>query len=164
MQGYVRILNEAKRYVYMQTPYFLPTEPVFFAMQTAALAGVDVRLMIPRRTDNHFLDWASRTYVNDAVIAGVKIYLYEAGFLHSKLLVSDDSLSTCGSTNVDFRSFENNLEVNAFFYDEGMALRIKNVFLRDMKESFLLNDAMSHKRPFLFRLWESVVRVISPLL
>lgn len=164
MQGYVRILNEANRYVYIQTPYFLPTEAVLFAMQTSALSGVDVRLMIPRRTDNHFLDWASRTYLNDVLSAGVKVYLYEAGFLHSKILVSDDSLSTCGSTNVDFRSFENNLEVNAFFYDEGMALRFKNVFLKDMKDCFLLNNVRNPHRPFFIRLWESVVRVISPLL
>jgi cardiolipin synthase A/B len=164
MQGYVRILNEANRYVYIQTPYFLPTEAVLFAMQTSALSGVDVRLMIPRRTDNHFLDWATRTYLSDVISAGVKVYLYRAGFLHSKLLVSDDSLSTCGSTNVDFRSFENNLEVNAFFYDEGMALRFKNIFLKDMKECILLNSVKRHYRSFLVRLWESVVRVISPLL
>ena len=164
MQGYVRIINEAKRYVYMETPYFLPTEPVLFAMQTAALAGVDVRLMIPRKTDSHFLNWASRTYVYDVINSGVKIYLYEKGFLHSKLLICDDSLSTCGSTNIDFRSFENNLEVNAFFYDEGMALRLKSVFMNDMKNCFLLNSVPNQKRPFVFRMWESIVRVISPLL
>jgi cardiolipin synthase len=164
MQGYVRIINEAKRYVYMETPYFLPTEPVLFAMQTAALAGVDVRLMIPRKTDSHFLNWASRTYVNDVIASGVKIYLYEKGFLHSKLLICDDSLSTCGSTNIDFRSFENNLEVNAFFYDEGMASRMKAVFMNDMKNCILLNSISKHKRPFIFRMWESIVRVISPLL
>ena len=164
MQGYVRIINEAKRYVYMETPYFLPTEPVLFAMQTAALAGVDVRLMIPRKTDSHFLNWASRTYVNDVIASGVKIYLYEKGFLHSKLLICDDFLSTCGSTNIDFRSFENNLEVNAFFYDEGMASRMKAVFMNDMKNCILLNSISKHKRPFIFRMWESIVRVISPLL
>ena len=164
MQGYVRIINEAKRYVYMETPYFLPTEPVLFAMQTAALAGVDVRLMIPRKTDSHFLNWASRTYVNDVIASGVKIYLYEKGFLHSKLLICDDSLSTCGSTNIDFRSFENNLEVNAFFYDEGMAFRMKTVFMNDMKNCVLLNSVSKLKRPFISRMWESIVRVISPLL
>jgi cardiolipin synthase len=164
MQGYVRIINEAKRYVYMETPYFLPTEPVLFAMQTAALSGVDIRLMVPRKTDSHFLNWASRTYVNDVIASGVKIYLYDKGFLHSKLLICDDSLSTCGSTNIDFRSFENNLEVNVFFYDEGMALRLKSVFMNDMKNCFLLNSVPQKKLPFLFRMWESIVRVISPML
>lgn len=164
MQGYVRILNEAKRYVYMESPYFLPTEPVLFAMQTAALAGVEVCLMIPRRSDSRYLDWASRTYLDTAIEAGVKVYLYEAGFLHSKILVSDDSLASCGSTNVDFRSFENNLEINAFFYDEAMALRLKSVFLHDMKYCFCLSNKQLHKRLFVIRLWESLVRLLSPLL
>ena len=77
MQGYVRILLEAKRYVYIETPYFLPTEPVLFAMRTAALAGVDVRLMIPYKTDAKLVEWASRSYVMQTVESGVKIYLYK---------------------------------------------------------------------------------------
>ncbi|WP_294789051.1 cardiolipin synthase, partial [Prevotella sp.] len=107
MQGYVRILLEAKRYVYMETPYFLPTEPVLFAMRTAALAGVDVRLLIPRRSDAWLIQLASMSYVTETLEAGVKVRLYEKGFNHSKLLVADDQISTCGSTNIDFRSFEN---------------------------------------------------------
>ena len=91
MQGYVRILMEAKHYVYMETPYFLPTEPVAFALRTAAQAGTDVRLMIPRHGDSKMVEWASRSYVIRMVEAGVRVYLYEAGFNHSKLLVSDDS-------------------------------------------------------------------------
>ena len=113
MQGYVRILLEARRYVFMQTPYFLPTEPVLFAMRTAALAGVDVRLMVPRHSDSRLMEWASIPYLIDAIKAGVKVWLYEAGFNHSKVLVCDDNLCTCGSTNVDFRSFENNFEANS---------------------------------------------------
>ena len=121
MQGYVRILLEAKRYVYMETPYFLPTEPVMFAMRTAALAGVDVRLLIPRRSDAWLIQLASMSYVTETLEAGVKVRLYEKGFNHSKLLVADDQISTCGSTNIDFRSFENNFEANVFFYDRQTA-------------------------------------------
>jgi cardiolipin synthase len=165
MQGYVRILLEAKRYVYMETPYFLPTEPILFALRTAALAGVDIRLMVPLHSDAKLVEWASRSYVTETIEAGVKVYFYRAGFNHSKLLVSDDSLCTCGSTNIDFRSFENNFEANIFFYDEGMALRIKKIFLDDQKQSILfdeVSDAMA--RPFIMRLWESLVRLLSPLL
>lgn len=165
MQGYVRILLQAHRYVYMETPYFLPTEPVLFAMRTAALAGVDVRLIVPRHADAKLVEWASRSYLMEAIEAGVKVYLYEDGFNHSKLLVSDDNLCSCGSTNIDFRSFENNFESNAFFFDEGMALRIKKIFLADQAESELVDDvAYFVKRPFLQRLFESVVRLLSPLL
>ncbi len=165
MQGYVRILMGAKRYVYMESPYFLPTEPVLFAMRTAALAGIDIRLMIPAHTDAKLVEWASRSYVKEAVEAGVKVHLYEPCFNHSKLLVCDDSLCTCGSTNVDFRSFENNFEANAFFYDRDMALRMKKVFMDDVANSTLLEDvANMEKRPFLNRLWESLLRMLSPLL
>lgn len=165
MQGYVRILLQAQRYVYMETPYFLPTEPVLFAMRTAALAGVDIRLMIPRKADAKLVEWASRSYVMEAIEAGVKVYLYMGGFNHSKLLVSDDNLCTVGSTNIDFRSFENNFEANAFFYDEEMAQRIKAIYLKDESQSILVDDVSYFvKRPFMKRLFESIVRLLSPLL
>lgn len=165
MQGYVRILLEAKRYVYIETPYFLPTEPVLFAMRTAALAGVDVRLMIPLHSDAKITELATHSYFMETIKAGVKVYLYKAAFNHSKLLISDDSLCTCGSTNVDFRSFENNFESNIFFYHEGTALRLKKVFLDDQSQCLLLNDNLDWAhRPFYKRLVESVIRLVSPLL
>lgn len=165
MQGYVRVLLQAHRYVYMESPYFLPTEPVLFAMRTAALSGVDVRLMVPRHGDAKLVEWASRSYLMEVIEAGVKVYLYEPGFNHSKILVSDDNLSSCGSTNIDFRSFENNFEANAFFFNEGMALRLKKVFLTDQAQSTLVDDVSYFiKRPFLQRLLESLVRLLSPLL
>ncbi len=165
MQGYVRVLLQAHRYVYMESPYFLPTEPVLFAMRTAALAGVDVRLIVPRHGDAKLVEWASRSYLMEVIEAGVKVYLYELGFNHSKILVSDDNLSSCGSTNIDFRSFENNFEANAFFFNEGMALRLKKVFLTDQAQSTLVDDVSYFiKRPFLQRLLESLVRLLSPLL
>ena len=165
MQGYMRILLEAKKYVYMESPYFLPTEPILFAMRTARQAGVDIRLMLPARTDSKIIEWAGRSYVQAALEAGVMICFYCAGFNHSKLLVCDDSLCTCGSTNVDFRSFENNFEANVFFYDKEMALKMKEVFLADEAECIVLDspDIFAH-RPFLARLWESLIRLLSPLL
>ena len=165
MQGYVRILLEAKRYVYMETPYFLPTEPVMFAMRTAALAGVDVRLLIPRRSDAWLIQLASMSYVTETLEAGVKVKLYEKGFNHSKLLVADDQISTCGSTNIDFRSFENNFEANVFFYDRQTALRIKDIYMRDEDCSINFSEARElHHRPYMHRFVESLLRLLSPLL
>ena len=165
MQGYVRVLLEAKRYVYMQSPYFMPTEPILFAMRTAALTGVDVRLMIPMRGDSRIVEWASISYVMETLEAGVKVYLYQGGFNHSKLLVSDDCISTCGSTNVDFRSFEHDFESNIFFYDEGMALRFKRIFLADQQSSVLIDEVRRVVgRTFFRRLWENLLRLLSPLL
>ncbi len=165
MQGYVRMILAAHRYVYIETPYFLPNEPVLFAIKTAAKAGVDVRILCPLRSDARFVEWASRSYLREAYEAGVKVYLYQAGFLHSKVMVCDDSITTTGSTNVDFRSFENNFEANAFIYDEGMAIRMRNVFLRDQENAILLSDLPQRIHPsFKKRLWESLIRLMSPLL
>ena len=164
-QGYVRAITAAKRYIYIETPYFLPNEPVLFALKTAAVAGVDVCLLCPRHSDARFTEWASRSYLRELQDAGARVHLYTAGFLHSKLMVIDDALSTCGSTNVDFRSFENNFEANIFIYDEGTALRLKKVFLDDLSQSIALTDVPSWARPKFFqRLWESLTRLLSPLL
>ena len=165
MQGYVRTILAARRYIYIETPYFLPNDPVLFALKTAAVGGVDVRIICPLRSDARFTDWASRSYLRELHDAGARIYLYQAGFLHSKLIICDDSLSSCGSTNVDFRSFENNFEANVFIYDEGTALRLKKIFLDDQALSAALADMPERLHPkFLQSLWESLTRLISPLL
>ena len=164
MQGFVRIIMGARRYLYLETPYFLPNESVLFALKTAALAGVDVRVLCPMHSDARFVEWASRSYLREAVEAGVQVSLYEKGFLHSKLLVCDDAIATCGSTNLDFRSFENNFEANMFFYGEDVALRVKDVFLKDMEQSVLLTEVPSRmSRKIVVRLWESLTRMLSPL-
>jgi len=164
MQGYVRIIMGAKNYLYLETPYFLPNESVLFALKTAAMAGVDVRVICPRKSDAKFVEWASRSYLREVMEAGVTVMLYEAGFLHSKLLVCDDSVSTCGSTNVDFRSFDNNFEANIFFYDQDFALRVKEVFLKDEAQSVALKDTPEWmSRKIITRLWESLTRMLSPL-
>lgn len=164
MQGLTVAISGAKKYFYMQTPYFLPTEQILAAMQTAALSGVDVRLMLPERADNRITHLGSRSYLADVLRAGVKVYFYKKGFLHSKLMVSDDMLSTVGSTNLDFRSFEHNFEVNAFMYDMETALQMKEIFMLDQRECtqvFLKNWV---KRPWPQKALESVVRLLAPLL
>ena len=165
MQGFVRIIMAARSYVYLETPYFLPTSPVLYAMKAAAQSGIDVRLLVPARGDTRFIDWASRSYLREAVEAGVKVGLYNAGFLHSKLMVCDDTIATCGSTNIDFRSFENNFEANMFVYDEAFASSMKQVFLDDEQHSQPLADQEQRMNPrFLVRLIESLARLFSPLL
>ena len=130
----------------------------------SALAGVDVRLMLPLRADNRLTNLGSCSYLADVLQAGVKVYFYKIGFLHSKLMVSDDELTTVGSTNVDFRSFEHNFEVNAFIYDTETALQMREIFLQDQRECvqvFLKNWV---KRPWWRKAAESVVRLMAPLL
>ncbi len=164
MQGLVLAITSAKRYFYIQTPYFIPNEPILSALQTAALAGVDVRLMIPSRSDSQLTQLGSMSYLEDVLKAGVKVLFYEKGFLHSKMMVSDDMLSTVGSTNMDFRSFEHNFEINAFVYDEQTAWYIKERFLLDQRECRTIRLKEWKSRPLSEKFKESVVRLLSPLL
>lgn len=164
MQGLTIAITTAKKYVYIQTPYFLPSETILAALQSAALAGIDVRLMIPSRCDNRITQWGSRSYLKDVLSAGVKVYFYKKGFLHSKIMVSDDMLSTVGSTNIDFRSFEHNFEVNAFIYDMETALNLKEIFLHDQRDSIQISMKKWQARPPHQKAIESVVRLLAPLL
>lgn len=163
MQGYVRIITNAKKYVYLESPYFVPSQPVLFALQTAATSGIDVRIILPEKSDNFFVGIASRSFFHEVMKAGVKIYLYNKGFNHSKILICDDNLSSVGSTNIDVRSFENNMEVNAFIYDTDMAIRLRHIFEEDMADSTLI-DMKSIQLSLPARLGESAVRMLSPLL
>lgn len=164
MQGLLLAISNAKRYFYVQTPYFLPTEPILAALQTAALSGVDVRLMIPEHADSMITHLGTLSYVDDMLSAGVKVYFYQKGFLHSKLMVSDDSLSTVGSTNMDFRSFEHNFEINSFIYDTETALLMKEIFLQDQRDSVQISYKLWMRRSSKQRAKESIVRLLSPLL
>ena len=165
MQGFVRLILTAKKYVYIETPYFIPTDSVLLALKTAALAGIDVRVLVPEVNDAWMADWAGRSYLREVVDAGVKVSLFTAGFLHSKLMVCDDTIATCGSTNVDFRSFENNFEANAFFYGETICRRLKKMFLDDERQSVPLSSLPDRMRPkFAVRLFEGMVRLLAPLM
>jgi cardiolipin synthase len=164
LQAVIFCIINAKKYVYIQTPYFLPTEGLNQALQTVALGGVDVRLMLPARSDTRSANMASRSFLDDMVKAGVKVYFYKTGFLHSKLLVTDDELTCIGSANFDFRSFEHNFEINAFVYQQAFAKQMKKVFLEDMNHCEQLVPARWLKRPVPKRLAESFMRLFSPLL
>lgn len=164
MQGYVHAISSAKEFILMETPYFLPNEPVLFALKMAALRGVRVQLIVPLRSDARFVEWAGRSYLREMADAGAEVWLYNDGFIHSKMMVVDDSLSTCGSTNIDFRSFENNFEGNIFIYDEKTATRFREVFMADLAKAKLLNDMPERRHPSFFkRLLESLARLLAPL-
>ena len=164
LQATVLIISRARHYLYIQTPYLLPTEGINQALQTAARCGVDVRIMIPHRCDAFMPGTASKSYVTDLLSAGVKVYLYTEGFLHSKLIVCDDYVSVVGSANMDFRSFEHNFETNAYLYDRDTALRFKEIFHADEAACRKVLYEKWKKRPLYKRFTESVMRLFSPLL
>ena len=164
MQGLLMAVTSSQKYLYIQTPYLLPTEAILCALKTIALAGVDVRIMIPKQSDTKWVHWGTMSYLAGLMEAGVKIYLYRKGFLHSKLFVCDDCLSSVGSTNWDFRSLEHNFEVNAFMYDNSSALLLKEIFLSDQKDAELLQLKSWRMRPWHQKVKESVIRLFAPLL
>ena len=164
LQAAVFAISNAQKYIYIQTPYFLPTESLNQALQTAALGGIDVRLMLPKRSDTRATNMATHSFIDDMVKAGVKIYFYVPGFLHAKLMVCDDQLAVIGSANMDFRSLEHNFEINAFVYQRTFALKMKHIFIQDMLHCEKLVPTSWLKRPLKQRLSESFMRLFSPLL
>lgn len=163
-QGICQAILNAKKYVYIQSPYFIPTEPLMMAIQTASLSGVDVRIMIPKKSDTTFVQIATLSYIKNLLDARVKVYFFTEGFIHSKLLVLDDKLTITGSANMDVRSFEHNFEIEAFIYNEQTTLETKNIFLKDMAHSELVIAEKWDKRPRYMKFMESVLRLFTPLL
>ena len=159
-----RAIANARQRVYIQTPYFLPTEGLFKALVTASLGGVDVRIMIPVRPDSAILRYASFSYITSCLRAGIKIYLYQPGMLHAKVLIIDDEMTSVGSTNFDFRSFEHNFEANLFIYSRSFNERMTKIFLEDQSESIRVMPADWKKRPRRKKFLESVLRLLSPIL
>ena len=162
--SYEWALQHAKRYIYLQTPYFVPTEPVMDALKTAALCGVDVRLMLPKVADNLLMRPANRAYYEEALQAGVRIFLRKGEFIHAKTFVCDDYLSSIGSANLDFRSFAINYEVNAYIYDEQTAIMNKGIFQYDLRQCHELTLEEWSTRPWYSRILESFMRLFAPLL
>ena len=161
---FLKCITNARRRVYIQTPYFLPSEGLLRALQSAALAHVDVRIMIPASSDSATLTYASNSYIAECLRSGIKIYLYEPGMLHSKMLLVDDELVSIGSTNFDFRSFDYNFEANAFLYSKDFNALMAEVFERDCEESRRVHPADWRARPFKYKMAESVLRLLSPIL
>lgn len=154
----------AKKSIYIQTPYFLPTEALMKALLTAALSKVDVRIMLPRKSDSKILKYASYSYIDECLKAGIKIYLYDAGMLHSKNIIIDDDFYSTGSTNFDFRSFEHNFEANILIYNKQTNQIMKEQFFDDIKDSSKITLSSWQKRPKSQSLLESIVRLFAPIL
>lgn len=159
-----KAIAAAAERVWIQTPYFLPTEGLLKALVTAALSNVDVRIMVPRVTDSSILRYASMSYVAECLRAGIKIYFYEPGMLHSKVIVIDNEVTSVGSTNFDFRSFEHNFEANLFIYSKTFNQNMADIFIADQRKSTRILAAEWKKRPRRHKVAESLLRLLSPIL
>lgn len=161
---FLKAIAGAKKCVYIQTPYFLPTDSLLRALEAAALANVDVRIMLPVKSDSRMLGYASFSYITQCLKAGIKVYLYLPGMLHSKVMIIDDSFVTTGSVNFDFRSFENNFEGNVLIYDKTLNRQMKDIFFADIADCRKVTLTDWRRRPRLMRSLESVLRLLAPIL
>lgn len=162
--AYIKMIHKAKRSVWIQTPYLIPDESLINALQTAALSGVDVRIMIPKKPDHRMVYWGTYSYLRDLLPFGVRCFLYGNGFLHAKTIVVDGAVSSVGTANFDIRSFKLNFEVNAFVYDTGVGSRLHDIYEQDLRECTELTRAQYDQRPWWHKLRESCVRLMSPIL
>lgn len=163
-QSYLSIINEAQEYLYITNPYIIPSNEILKALQIAALSGIDVRLLVCEKSDSKLVDWTVRSFFDSFLKSGIRIYLFPTGFLHSKILVSDDDIASIGTANIDVRSFEHNYEVNALLYDSFTAKKLRKNFLRDCENSIELKLNSYNKRPVIDKLIEGIARVFAPVL
>lgn len=162
--GYFKIINEAEKNIYIETPYFVPDEGILTALKVAALSGIDVRIIFPANPDHFFVYWASMSYLGELLEAGAKVYQYEKGFIHAKAIFADGVISSVGTANMDVRSFALNLEINAFVYDENLTKQLEQDFLNDLDHCMEITKEWYYKRPVSFRWKEAFSRLISPML
>jgi len=149
-EAFCKMLDDSRRYVFLESPYLIPTRPVRDALCRAAGRGVDVRIIVPYRGDRGVLTpLATRGNVQSLLEAGVKVAFYRKGYMHAKILVSDNRACTVGSTNIDPRSFRLDLEINAFTQDPGYSQSMKEIFLKDERDSVYL-DLEAWKRRGIF--------------
>ncbi|MCF3943505.1 cardiolipin synthase [Oceanobacillus alkalisoli] len=162
--AYIKMILEAKEYIYIQTPYFIPDESLRDALRIAALSGVDVKVMIPNKPDHPFVYWATLSYSGDLLEAGGEIYIYQNGFMHAKTLIVDGKISTVGTANIDVRSFRLNFEVNALIYDKEITEGLVEAFHDDIRRSTQMTKKLYEKRSIGIKLKESISRLLSPVL
>lgn len=163
--GYIKMVHDAKDYIYIQSPYLILDVSLLEAIKMACYRGIDVRIMIPGKADHPFVFWANRSYAGELLKVGAKIYTYsEDSFLHSKTVVIDDEVCSIGTANMDIRSFALNFEVNAFIYSTDVSVKQKNAFLNDILVCDELTLEKYERRSTFTRVKESISRLLSPIL
>lgn len=158
------MITSAESSIWIASPYFIPDQDILSALRTASLSGLDVRLLVPKYPDKRIVFYASRSYFSQLLDAGIRIYEYQEGFMHSKVVIVDGELSSIGSANMDMRSFHLNFEVNAFLYKTDSTQQLVYDLQQDFQHSQLLTRSAFRQRPLRVQMMESTARLLSPLL
>ena len=162
-QAYFTMINCATKRIWITTPYFVPDEGVMLGLKTAALSGVDVRIIIPNKPDHFFVYWATQDNIEELLESGVKVYQYKKGFIHAKQIMVDGICASVGTANFDVRSFEINFEVNAFLYDVEAIAQLEKDFNKDIENSEGIELDNFRKRKWYRKFLEATARLVSPL-
>ncbi len=164
MQAYFMAINGARSSVKIVTPYFIPNQSIMDALQTAALSGIEVEIIVPLESDSWIVHRAAMSYMQSMLKAGVKIYRYKKGFVHSKIMIVDDAQCMIGTANMDYRSFEDNFEVNAIVYDQPFTLEVLASFEEDKTHCTQLDLSRWNKRRRTKQFLEATCRLLAPIL
>jgi cardiolipin synthase len=162
-QAYFKMIATAKKNIYIESPYLVPEDSLMVALKTAALSGVDVKIIIPYIADHFMVYWANQSNIQDLLESNVEIYYYKGGFIHSKSLLVDDICASVGTANLDIRSMELNFEVNAFIYDESVVRDLRSDFEEDLYRSEKIELEEFKKRKSYRKVLEAFGRLVSPL-
>lgn len=161
---YIDTLNKASNYVYITTPYLIITQEMIISLCNAAISGVDVRIVLPGIPDKKIVYTASRSFYDELLKAGVKIYEYKPGFIHSKTYISDDDIAIVGSINMDYRSFFLHYELATYFYKSNITMQMKKDFFEILKDCKKVELNSWKKRTLIIRLYEAILRTLSSML
>jgi len=164
METILLAINQAKKSIHICTPYFIPNEQLTSALAIAASNGIDVQLIMPSRSDSFIVQHASFSFIKPLLQRGVKVFLYEKGFIHAKTISIDESLAFIGTVNMDTRSFFLNFEITSLIYEPGLCDALEHMFAQDRKDSRLVTIKLWKNRPFIERGLDSICRLVAPLL
>ena len=161
---FTHAIESAESRVWIASPYFVPDGRVLGALQLAAFRGVDVRVLMPRKSDNFLFTLVPYAYLPDLTSAGVKVFLYEKCFMHQKVLLVDDDYGAVGTANFDNRSFRLNFEVTCLVNDAGFCRDVEEMLLADFANSTRLTEDALSRRSYWFRVKTRLTRLLSPVL
>ncbi|MCG2462020.1 cardiolipin synthase [Flavobacteriaceae bacterium F89] len=164
MEAMFAAINGASKYIYITSPYLIPNGQILTSLTTASRSGVDVRVIIPRKSDSWAAQYATDSYIEQLLDSGVRVYRYSKGFVHAKTMVIDGLFTSIGTANLDYRSFSINFEINALLYDKEMADRMERVFKTDLEDSQEVEVKRWKERGLKRKLQESFSRLWAPLL
>lgn len=162
---FLKMIMNARKNIYITTPYFIPSESLLDALKIAAISGIDVRILFPGQADHKIVYEASITYLTELIKSGIKVYFYDKdSFLHAKTITVDGKYCTVGTTNLDIRSFNLNYEVNAVIYDEKVTKELEELFINDLSKSRIFTIEDFKKMSFARKMFQSITRLFSTIL